>query len=35
MEEAKAKYIAYKLTTNFVDIVIQKMQLKLPKCSKW
>jgi len=25
IEEAKAKYIAYKLTTNFVDIVIQKM----------
>jgi predicted transport protein len=28
MEEAKAKYIAYKLTTNFVDIVIQKNAIK-------
>jgi predicted transport protein len=27
-EEAKAKYIAYKLTTNFVDIVIQKNTIK-------
>ncbi len=27
-EEAKAKYIAYKLTTNFVDIVIQKSAIK-------
>lgn len=27
-EEAKAKYIAYKLTTNFVDIVIQKNAIK-------
>lgn len=27
-EEAKAKYIAYKLTTNFVDIAIQKNALK-------
>lgn len=29
VEEAKAKYIAYKLTTNFIDIVIQKNALKL------
>ncbi len=28
VEEAKAKYIAYKLTTNFVDIVIQKNSMK-------
>ncbi len=28
VEEAKAKYIAYKLTTNFVDIVIQKNTIK-------
>ena len=28
MEEVKAKYIAYKLTTNFVDIVIQKNAIK-------
>ncbi len=28
VEEAKAKYIAYKLTTNFVDIVIQKNAIK-------
>ncbi len=28
IEEAKAKYIAYKLTTNFVDIVIQKNSIK-------
>lgn len=28
IEEAKAKYIAYKLTTNFVDIVIQKNAIK-------
>lgn len=28
VEEAKAKYIAYKLTTNFVDIVIQKKAMK-------
>lgn len=28
-EEAKAKYIAYKLTTNFVDIVIQKNTIKV------
>lgn len=27
-EEVKAKYIAYKLTTNFVDIVIQKNAIK-------
>ncbi|MEK6757593.1 MAG: DUF5655 domain-containing protein [Nanoarchaeota archaeon] len=27
-EEAKKKYIAYKLTTNFVDIVIQKNAIK-------
>ena len=27
-EEAKAKYIAYKLTTNFVDVVIQKTAIK-------
>jgi len=27
-EEAKSKYIAYKLTTNFVDIVIQKNAIK-------
>jgi len=27
-EEAKAKYIAYKLTTNFVDVVIQKNAIK-------
>ncbi len=27
-EEAKAKYIAYKLTTNFVDLVIQKNAIK-------
>lgn len=27
-EEAKAKYIAYKLTTNFVDVVIQKNTIK-------
>lgn len=27
-EETKAKYIAYKLTTNFVDIVIQKNAIK-------
>ena len=29
IEEAKAKYIAYKLTTNFVDIVIQKSWIKV------
>jgi len=29
IEEAKAKYIAYKLTTNFVDVVILKDSLKL------
>ena len=29
IEEPKAKYIAYKLTTNFVDVVIQKDSLKL------
>jgi predicted transport protein len=29
IEEAKAKYIAYKLTTNFVDIVVLKDSLKL------
>lgn len=29
IEEAKAKYIAYKLTTNFVDIVILKDSLKI------
>jgi predicted transport protein len=29
VEEAKAKYIAYKLTTNFVDVVILKGSLKL------
>ena len=28
VEEAKAKYIAYKLTTNFVDIVIKKNAMK-------
>jgi predicted transport protein len=28
IEEAKAKYIAYKLTTNFVDLVIQKNAIK-------
>ncbi len=28
IEEAKAKYIAYKLTTNFVDIVLQKNAIK-------
>lgn len=28
IEEAKAKYIAYKLTTNFVDILIQKNAIK-------
>jgi predicted transport protein len=28
VEEAKAQYIAYKLTTNFVDIVIQKNAIK-------
>jgi len=28
IEEAKAKYIAYKLTTNFVDIFIQKNAIK-------
>lgn len=28
IEEAKAKYIAYKLTTNFVDIAIQKNAIK-------
>jgi len=28
VEEAKAKYIAYKLTTNFVDITIQKNAIK-------
>ncbi len=28
VEEAKAKYIAYKLTTNFVDIVLQKNKIK-------
>lgn len=27
-EEAKAKYIAYKLTTNFVDLVIQRKSIK-------
>jgi len=27
-EEAKAKYIAYKLTTNFVDIVLEKNAIK-------
>jgi predicted transport protein len=29
IEEPKAKYIAYKLTTNFVDIVVQKNSLKI------
>jgi len=29
IEEAKAKYIAYKLTTNFVDVVIQKNAIKI------
>jgi predicted transport protein len=29
IEEAKAKYIAYKLTTNFVDIVVLKDGLKI------
>jgi len=29
IEESKAKYIAYKLTTNFVDIVVYKDSLKL------
>lgn len=29
VEEAKAKYIAYKLTTNFVDVVIQKNSIKV------
>lgn len=29
LEEVKAKYIAYKLTTNFVDVVLQKSALKL------
>lgn len=29
IEEIKAKYIAYKLTTNFVDVVIQKNAIKL------
>jgi len=29
IEEAKSKYIAYKLTTNFVDLVILKDSLKL------
>lgn len=29
IEEAKAKYIAYKLTTNFVDLVIQKSAIKV------
>jgi predicted transport protein len=29
VEEAKAKYIAYKLTTNFVDVTLQKNALKL------
>ena len=29
LEEPKAKYIAYKLTTNFADIVIQKNALKI------
>jgi predicted transport protein len=29
IEEPKAKYIAYKLTTNFVDIVIQKNAIKV------
>jgi len=28
VEEAKSKYIAYKLTTNFVDIVLQKNAIK-------
>ena len=28
IEEAKSKYIAYKLTTNFVDLVIQKNSIK-------
>jgi len=28
-EEPKAKYIAYKLTTNFVDVVVQKKSLKI------
>ena len=27
-EEAKAKYIAYKLTTNFVDLTIQRKSIK-------
>lgn len=29
IEEVKAKYIAYKLTTNFVDIVIKKKAIKV------
>lgn len=29
IEEAKSKYIAYKLTTNFVDIVIKKNSMKV------
>ena len=29
IEEAKAKYIAYKTSTNFVDIVIMKSGLKI------
>lgn len=29
LEEVKAKYIAYKLTTNFVDLTIQKNAIKL------
>jgi predicted transport protein len=29
LEEPKAKYIAYKLTTNFTDVVVQKNALKL------
>ncbi len=29
IEEPKAKYIAYKLTTNFVDLVIQKNSIKV------
>jgi predicted transport protein len=28
-EEAKSKYIAYKLTTNFVDVVIKKNSIKV------
>ena len=29
IEEPKAKYIAYKLTTNFVDVVVMKDSLKI------